>query len=322
MKVLDTPRVGRSGNLIFYPSPFGLCARQACIPRNTQTPQREHVRSGFAYYSRGWRTLLTEAGRQLWNVAGAKVPTAKSLTQSGFCSGQQHWMAVNVSQFRVGEPTLWTPPERVVFGPHPVAGLSLTNGQQGLRMLLNVIGPITEKIMVFGQAPCSAGRSKRRNMSYLGLLPDPKDGVADILALYVARYGEPKPGEKVFIVTRQQKNGWESPDHVTSEIVPGEVHSPQSVVQGPQPEANGDARLQAAGQQAPAQPALPLNPYMHNGCTPGAQGYAETVVPYSQEDGKTMTKDGMANDEAKEGSAKPAKAALEGGGGVDAPAGT
>jgi hypothetical protein len=298
MKVLDTPRVGRIANQIFYPSPYGQGARQACVPRNTRTPQREHVRGGFAYYSRGWRTLLKEAGRQLWNVAGAKVPTARKLNQSGFCSGQQHWMAVNVSQFRVGEPTLWTPPERVVFGPHPVAGLTFTNGQQGLRMLLSVTGPITEKIMVFGQAPCSAGRSKRRNVSYLGLLPAPIDGVTDITALYVARYGEPIPGEKVFIVTRQQKNGWESSDHVTSEIVPGQSHGREELqalhgLQRLQGADEGGARTEEVtersplSRQAPAQPALALNPHMHNGCTPGAQGYAETAVPCSQEGNKT-----------------------------------
>jgi hypothetical protein len=331
MKVLDTPRVGRIANQIFYPSPYGQGARQACVPRNTRTPQREHVRGGFAYYSRGWRTLLTEAGRQLWNAAGAKVPTARKLNQSGFCTGQQHWMAVNVSQFRVGEPTLWTPPDPVVFGPHPVAGLSLTNAENGVRLLLNVIGPITEKIMVFGQAPCSAGRSKRRNVSYLGLLPAPIDGLADITALYVARYGEPKPGEKVFIVTRQQKNGWESPDHVTSEIVPGQSHGREELqalqgLQRLQGANEGGARTEDVTQRsplsryAPAQPALPLNPHMHNGCTPGAQGYAETGVPCSPEGAKAMTKDGMANDEAKGGGAEASKSASAGGGAGERPA--
>jgi hypothetical protein len=63
--------------------------------------------------------------------------------------------------------------------------------------------------MVFGQAPCSAGRRKRRNVSYLGLLPAAQDGLIDITALYIARFGEPRPGERVFIVTRQQKDGWE-----------------------------------------------------------------------------------------------------------------
>jgi len=194
-----------------------------------------------------------------------------------------------------------------------------------VRLLLNVTVPITDKIMVFGQAPCSAGRSKRRNISYLGLLPAPIDGLADITALYVARYGEPKPGEKVFIVTRQQKNGWESPDHMTSEIVPGQSHGREELqalqgLQRLQGANEGGARTEDVTQRsplsryAPAQPALPLNPHMHNGCTPGAQGYAETGVPCSPEGAKAMTKDGMANDEAKGGGAQAGRPASEGSG--------
>ena len=286
MKILDTPRINRCGNQVFYLSPFGQCARSYCCPRNTVTTERAHIRSGFGYYSRGWRTMLKEEGRQLWIAAAAKVPTAKTLNQSGFRSGQQHWVAVNVSQFRVGEAGLLVPPDPVVFGPNPVLGLSITTGEKGPRLLLNLGAPITEKIMVFGQAPCSAGRSKRRNVSYLGLLPAPIDGVVDITALYVARYGEPKPGEKVFIVTRQQKNGWEDHDKVTSEIVPGT----------PKP------------QQAPAKPALPLKAHMYNGCTPGAQRNSQTPVPCSQDGGRGVTNDGMADVESREGLLKAAEA--------------
>jgi hypothetical protein len=40
--------------------------------------------------------------------------------------------------------------------------------------------------------------------------------MSDITEMYVARYGEPRAGEKVFIVTRQQKDGWEGFDQETS----------------------------------------------------------------------------------------------------------
>ena len=111
--------------------------------------------------------------------------------------------------------------------------------------------------MVFGQAPCSAGRSKRRNVAYLGLLPAPVDGFSDITDLYKARYGEPRPGEKVFIVTRQQKNGWEGRDYETNEIVPGNP----------------------AGQQAAATGALTLLVHMYKGCTREVQGSCALPVP-------------------------------------------
>ena len=103
---------------------------------------------------------------------------------------------------------LLTPPARVVFGPNPVGQLVITNGEGGIRLLLNVSGPAAEGIMVFGQAPCNSGRRKRRNVCYLSLLPAPQAGLSDITALYVSRYGEPAVGQRVFIVTRQQKDGW------------------------------------------------------------------------------------------------------------------
>jgi len=136
--------------------------------------------------------------------------------------------------------------------------------------------------MVFGQAPCSAGRNKRRNVAYLGLLPPPTDGVSDITDIYIARYGAPKPGTKVFIVTRQQQNGWEGPLKETSDIVP---------------------RTPEARQAAP-KPALSLQPLMHTGCTRDAQGTTETPVPYCPDGSET-----------REPGENAAKSALDGGGG-------
>ena len=107
---------------------------------------------------------------------------------------------------------LFLPPAPVVFAPNPVGQLVITNGEGGVRLLLNITAPVAEDIMVFGQAPCSAGRSKRRNVAYLGLLSAPQAGLSDITDLYIANYGEPGVGQEVFILTRQQKDGWEGLD--------------------------------------------------------------------------------------------------------------
>jgi hypothetical protein len=75
---------------------------------------------------------------------------------------------------------------------------------------LSVGGPVTADIMIFGAAPCSPGRMKCRNVTYLGLLPAPVGGLSDITRLYYAVYGAPPVGWRVFIRTQQQVNGWES----------------------------------------------------------------------------------------------------------------
>ena len=79
---------------------------------------------------------------------------------------------------------------------------------------------VSEDIMVFGHPPCSAGRMKRRRVYYLGLLGPATNGQCDITDLYTARFGQPRPGQKVSIVTCQQKNGWKAQESLTSAIVP------------------------------------------------------------------------------------------------------
>jgi hypothetical protein len=249
MKVLDIPSSGKRGTVVAYLSPFGLCHRTMTVPANTQTPARQHMRRAFGHFARAWGRTLTQAQRERWNAVGPQVRSAKRLS-SGPLNGQLLFQSINSARSRIGLPPLWEPPAPVVFERNPVGPLLITNDQAGLRLRLKLTAPATEDIMVFGQAPCSAGRNKRRNVSYLGLLPPAEDGLCDITALYVARYGTPRPGEKLFIVTRQQKDGWEGYDQETSEIVP-------------EPPTAQPARAAIAS-------TLPF--LMHKGCTRDAQG--------------------------------------------------
>jgi hypothetical protein len=151
----------------------------------------------------------------------------------------------------------------------------------GVRLLLSV-GPATEDIMLFGQAPCSTGRTKHRRVNYLGLLGPATNGQCDITAPYVARFGQLSPGHKVFVVTCQEKNGWKAQDHVVSAIVPprplpGEASGtpetqPQAVAPTEAPEA----------QSAPLQPSSSPLGAVYKGGTPAAPGlriYSNGVHP-------------------------------------------
>jgi hypothetical protein len=74
--------------------------------------------------------------------------------------------------------------------------------------------------MVFAQAPCSPGRKKWRHGACLGLLPSPENGISDITQMYLQAFGEPEPGRKIFIRTRQQRNGWEGKATDLGALVP------------------------------------------------------------------------------------------------------
>ena len=220
MKVLDIPSTGKRGMIVAYPSPYGQCQRAYGVPKNTLTEARSRVRIAFGTYARGWSKVLTQPQRDAWDAAGPHVKTAKRLT-AGHFTGQLLYQSINFVRACVGQPTpLLYPPEPVVFSPNPVGKLDITNGEDGVRLFVNLSSRPTEDIMVYGQAPCSAGRRKRRRVAYLGLLTSANAGPAEITALYTARFGEPAVGEKVFIVTRQEKDGWQAFEHETSEIVP------------------------------------------------------------------------------------------------------
>ncbi len=148
--------------------------------------------------------------------------------------------------------------------------------------------------MVFGQEPCCAGRNKRWNVSYLGLLPSAVGGLSEITALYKARYGEPRPGRKVFIVTCQQKNGWKGLDQEASEVVPDR---PEGQSAASEAGAHGVARPADAGLEGVAVLAETGNsqkPLMHKGCTRGDGESATPVVGPSQEGSETGIQGGKA----------------------------
>ena len=225
------------------------------------------MRAAFGGYARLWAGKLTQAQRDHWNAEGAEVWSHPRCGTRGKLTGEQFFTGINSTLACCHLPPLWEPPARVVFNLSPVRQLVITNDEEGVRLFLRLAAAPTEDIMVFGQEPCSAGRSKRRNVSYLGLLPPAEDGLSEITNLYKARYGEPRPGTKVFIVTSQQKNGWKGFDQETNEVVPN------------RPEGQQTASTAATQELSnPAEPGNSQKTLMHKGCTWGAEGTATPVV--------------------------------------------
>ena len=244
MKILDTPRSGKCGQTVAFQSRFGLCLRQYVPQKAGLTPARQHSCAIFGGNSRKWSARLSDEQHDRWTLAGAQVMSHPRLAQKGPLTGQQFWQAISTVRAIVGLPETLEVPARPVFSRSSVGRLVSENGADGVRLYLVVSGELNEDIMVFGQEPCSRGRYKRRNVSYLGLLPPPVGGLSEITHLYKTKFGEPRPGQKVFIVTSQEKDGWKGLDLETSATVP---ERPKEI-------------------QATAETAGGHIPYMHTGC--------------------------------------------------------
>jgi hypothetical protein len=279
MKILDIPKSGKCGRVVAFQSRYGLCLRELVIPRNTITPARQHMRDVFGSSSRMWGRGLSQEQRDRWNAAGGEVMSHPRLGQQGPLTGEQLFTGINSVLGCVHLPPLWEPPARVVFGLSPVRELMITHDEDGVRLFLRLASAPTEDIMVFGQAPCSAGRNKRRNVSYLGLLPPAVGGLSEITQLYRARFGEPQPGTKVFIVTCQQKNGWKGMDQESSEVVPSPLE----------------------GFRATAEPTIGQKPVMYKGRTRGAKGKSSPPAGSESEAAEAQTLGGKAAGAVTEG---------------------
>jgi hypothetical protein len=62
------------------------------------------------------------------------------------------------------------------FGPNPVGALSIREGRGGITLKLSVPTAPAAHILVYGAAPCNAGRDYCDRFVYLGLLPAPQRG--------------------------------------------------------------------------------------------------------------------------------------------------
>jgi hypothetical protein len=102
-----------------------------------------------------------------------------------------------------------------------VGALRIVEVHGEIKILLSVPSAPAEHTKVLASPPQNPGRRFCADFRYLGLLPPPKRGVCDVTKLYVKKYGNPPPGSRVFIQTRQQVDGQQDLPLQTDALVPG-----------------------------------------------------------------------------------------------------
>ncbi|MGO8931678.1 MAG: hypothetical protein ACLQU3_32895 [Limisphaerales bacterium] len=219
-KVRKNPASGKQGTTVSYKTPYGQAERDLSVPANPRSNAQVRVRTALSRSSARWRTL-TDEQRSVWINGGSQVKSESRLGQSGHLTGCQFFNKINCTLALTGEPPTDVPTERPNFGVNPVGALTATNDGGEISLKLSVSRAPTQYILVLGTAPCSAGMAVPRRFVILGRLPDPVARVCDITDLYVARYGVPPVGTRVFIRTVQVANGWEDFPKDTTAVVPG-----------------------------------------------------------------------------------------------------
>ena len=216
---LDVPQSGKVGNTVNLRTRFGQIQRQYTIPKDPKSPAQMRIRSNLGHIAPRWRELEQEQ-RDAWTLAGQDAETRHRLGQSAALKGFNLFLKLNCSRAALGLSQFVVPPPLPQFGANPVGDLSATNDHGVITLKLYVPSAPAQYTVVYGAAPCSAGRSSTQHFNILGFLPAPVEDMSDITDLYVAMYGRVPARSRIFIRTQQHIDGWDDLPKQTTAIVP------------------------------------------------------------------------------------------------------
>ena len=219
MKILDIPQSGRAGAYVSVRTRYGLVRRRYAIPTDRRSAAQLRIRSAFGRVVSKWRTL-TEDQRAAWTPATEGVNSRSRLGKSYRLSGYLLFIKINLTLAYQVLALAVTPPERVTFAANPVGPLVATNTGGVTELKLSVPSTPATTVLVLATHPRSAGVTFAKHFTVLGILPAAEAGYSNITDLFVARYGKPVAGTRIFIRTRQVLNGWEDDPKQTTAIVP------------------------------------------------------------------------------------------------------
>ena len=218
MKILDIPQSGKCGTFVSVQTRYGQARRSKGRPSTSHSPEQLRIRLSFGHVVVRWR-IITEEQRAAWMNFARDVKSRTRLGQSGRLTGYLLFIKINSVLAYQGRPLVDLPPAKVRFDANPVGALVATNIGGVPQIKLSVTETPPTPVLVLATAPCSAGVSFAKHFVIIGVLPDAVAGYADIMAMYVARFGIPPVGKKIFVRTRQVLDGWEDLPVQTSAIV-------------------------------------------------------------------------------------------------------
>jgi hypothetical protein len=215
MKIRDVPQTGSLGETVTYQNRYGQIRRRKTVPRNPRTRVQMDWRAAFQRARNFWGTL-TDEQFLAWDTVGSKRRTRAVLGRSSAVPGYLVSVSVNTHLATLGLPMVSDPPPIPAFPANPVIRLTVSNMSGAVSLKLQLSRKPCQYVLVFGARPQGPGVTYVDHYSLLGVLPDEDGEVVDITGLYVAKFGEPPVGKRIFIQTVQQINGWRDRPKTTS----------------------------------------------------------------------------------------------------------
>lgn len=202
------PTSGSIGLHTYLQGRNGQVVRFRAVPVNPRSAPQIAARARMTTVSQGWRAL-TEEQREAWRAAAVGVNSRPRLAQYGALTGEQLYCRINLSLTSIGGDAVDAPPAYPEFTAVPVSSLEITNTGGTIALKLVTTGTPADGATLRGAGPVSTGIQRPPRLAVLGTLDAPAANRITVTTLYVARYGVPGVGKRVFVSVNNNIDGWE-----------------------------------------------------------------------------------------------------------------
>jgi hypothetical protein len=187
------------------------------------TDEQLRARSQITVLAAAWNGL-SEEQREAWGARARTNRRGGRAARLHLRNGRRLFFRVNSHRLALGLPLLSDPPEPGDYVPLPLVRLIITNRAGRITLKLKVTGGDADGVMVSSWRPVSVGTMTCRNFVRIGPLGPRVRGMCDITRQYVAKYGVPPVGTKIFVRVQQMKDLTGRLVQTTSDIVRGEEY--------------------------------------------------------------------------------------------------
>lgn len=217
MKILDVPQSGSQAGTTSSRNRYGQYRRTRATPVNPNSTKQGAVRGRLAANAAAWRTL-TSAQIAGWNDLGNSMTRTDSLGQTVTLTGFQAYCSVNGNNLAAGNAVVANAPALVTPSSIVTLAITLTAAAFSLAYTVTPL-PAGARLFSYVSLQRSAGRSFESDYRLLQVSAAAAASPADVYAAYVARFGIPIVGNRIFVKTRVYLGGFLSGPFVSSAVV-------------------------------------------------------------------------------------------------------
>jgi hypothetical protein len=185
------------------------------------TPDQLRAREEMRLLAAAWNSL-TDEQREAWGAYARADRRGSRVARARRRTGRRAFFKANSRRLALKQELLTDPPGPGSFYSTPWVRLVITNLAGRIALKLYLAHGRAEGVMVSSWHPCNPGAMVWDKFIRIGLLPAPHRGMCDITKQYVAKFGVPPVGKKIFIRIQQMNDYAGSVFYTTSAVVPGE----------------------------------------------------------------------------------------------------